>query len=238
MLFRSRIDRLKELEALETNQDQIRTKKELLIFRREKDKLKKNLDGIRNMSKLPSAIWVVDTKKEQTTWRPRPSDPNLEAEMLSRLMVKLGATKDQAAAAKKVAAAPTSTATAAPAMARLDAAGTTLSVDADFDTTWRRVGLALDRSGFTVENRDRKQGFYEVRLSDGDPEAKKPGFWASLFSSSKQTSTSADGLIRYRVQVQGQSRTNAQVVVTDDKGSATTDATAKRIANTLLGELR
>ena len=59
-----RIDRLKELEALETNQDQIRTKKELLIFRREKDKLKKNLDGIRNMSKLPSAIWVVDTKKE------------------------------------------------------------------------------------------------------------------------------------------------------------------------------
>ena len=59
-----RIDRLKELEALEVNQDQIRTKKELLIFRREKDKLKKNLDGIRNMSKLPSAIWVVDTKKE------------------------------------------------------------------------------------------------------------------------------------------------------------------------------
>ncbi|MFM7499502.1 MAG: 30S ribosomal protein S2, partial [Actinomycetota bacterium] len=59
-----RIDRLKELEALEINQDQIRTKKELLIFRREKDKLKKNLDGIRNMSKLPSAVWVVDTKKE------------------------------------------------------------------------------------------------------------------------------------------------------------------------------
>ncbi len=59
-----RIDRLKELEALEANQDQIRTKKELLVLRREKDKLKKNLDGIRNMTKTPSAIWVVDTKKE------------------------------------------------------------------------------------------------------------------------------------------------------------------------------
>ncbi|NBR94242.1 MAG: 30S ribosomal protein S2 [Actinobacteria bacterium] len=59
-----RIDRLKELEALEANQDQIRTKKELLVFRREKDKLKKNLDGIRNMTKTPAAIWVVDTKKE------------------------------------------------------------------------------------------------------------------------------------------------------------------------------
>ena len=59
-----RIDRLKELEALEANQDQIRTKKELLVLRREKDKLKKNLDGIRNMTKTPAAIWVVDTKKE------------------------------------------------------------------------------------------------------------------------------------------------------------------------------
>ena len=59
-----RIDRLKELEALEANQDQIRTKKELLVLRREKDKLKKNLDGSRNMTKTPSAIWVVDTKKE------------------------------------------------------------------------------------------------------------------------------------------------------------------------------
>jgi len=59
-----RIDRLKELEALEANQDQIRTKKELLVLRREKDKLKKNLDGIRNMTKTPAAIWLVDTKKE------------------------------------------------------------------------------------------------------------------------------------------------------------------------------
>ena len=59
-----RIDRLKELEALEANQDQIRTKKELLVLRREKDKLKKNLDGIRNMTKTPAAIWVVDTEKE------------------------------------------------------------------------------------------------------------------------------------------------------------------------------
>ena len=59
-----RIQRLKELEGLEGSTDQGRNKKELLMQRREKDKLKKNLDGIRNMTKLPSAIWVVDTKKE------------------------------------------------------------------------------------------------------------------------------------------------------------------------------
>jgi len=59
-----RIQRLKELEALESANDQLLTKKELLVLRREREKLTKNLDGIRNMTKLPAAIWVVDTKKE------------------------------------------------------------------------------------------------------------------------------------------------------------------------------
>ena len=59
-----RILRLKELELLESSNDQLLTKKELLVLRREREKLTKNLEGIRNMTKLPSAIWVVDTKKE------------------------------------------------------------------------------------------------------------------------------------------------------------------------------
>jgi small subunit ribosomal protein S2 len=59
-----RILRLKELESLENANDQLLTKKELLVLRRERVKLQKNLNGIRDMTKLPSAIWVVDTKKE------------------------------------------------------------------------------------------------------------------------------------------------------------------------------
>ncbi len=59
-----RIQRLKELEALETANDLLLTKKELLVLRREREKLQKNLNGIRDMTKLPSAIWVIDTKKE------------------------------------------------------------------------------------------------------------------------------------------------------------------------------
>ena len=59
-----RIQRLKELEALESANDQLLTKKELLVLRREREKLTKNLEGIRNMTKVPAAIWVVDTKKE------------------------------------------------------------------------------------------------------------------------------------------------------------------------------
>jgi outer membrane protein assembly factor BamC len=173
-----------------------------------------------------------DAKKDRTTWRVRPSDPNLEAEMLSRLMVKLGAPKEAAQAAKVEAAAPAKS--SAPALATLNSDGLSLSLNADYDTAWRRVGLALDRSGFTVENRDRKQGFFEVRLSDGDPEASKPGFFARLFGAKAENQ---DGLSRYRVQIQGQSRSATLVSVLKENGQPTTASTAKRIAKQLLEEL-
>ena len=61
-----RISRMKELEAMDLNDASKSsfTKKELLMFRRERDKLEKSLGGIRNMSKTPNALWVVDTNKE------------------------------------------------------------------------------------------------------------------------------------------------------------------------------
>ncbi|MGC4062906.1 MAG: outer membrane protein assembly factor BamC [Aquabacterium sp.] len=170
----------------------------------------------------------TDSRKDQTIWRGRPSDPTLESEMLSRLMAKLGAPKDAVAAAKNDQAPATPTSN----LARLNTDGLSLTVDADFDTSWRRVGLALDRSGFTVENRDRKQGVYEVRLSDNDPEASKPGFFARMFGAS----SNGDGLSRYKVQVQGQGK-NSLVSVTDEKGQASNTPTARRIVKQLLDEL-
>ncbi|MEV0704395.1 30S ribosomal protein S2 [Saccharopolyspora sp. NPDC050389] len=60
-----RLQRLKELETMEqTGGFEGRTKKEILMLTREKDKLEKTLGGIRDMSKVPSAVWIVDTKKE------------------------------------------------------------------------------------------------------------------------------------------------------------------------------
>ena len=61
-----RLARLKELEVMDFDDSSKSglTKKELLILRREKDKLEKSLGGIRNVNKTPSAIWVVDTNKE------------------------------------------------------------------------------------------------------------------------------------------------------------------------------
>jgi outer membrane protein assembly factor BamC len=173
-----------------------------------------------------------DSKKERTTWRSRPSDPGLEAEMLSRLMLVLGGTQEEAEALKRESA-QTPTPTATTNLAQLNAQGNGLTVAADADTTWRRVGLALDRSGFTVESRDRRQGSFEVRLSANDPSAAKPGFFSRLFGAGDQAE---DTLSHYQVMVQGQG--NSSVVnVLDSQGKPATSATAKRLAKQLQIEL-
>jgi small subunit ribosomal protein S2 len=61
-----RLQRLKELELLDYDDvaGSGMTKKELLVLKREKDKLTKTLGGIRDMTKVPSAVWIIDTNKE------------------------------------------------------------------------------------------------------------------------------------------------------------------------------
>jgi len=92
------------------------------------------------------------------------------------------------------------------ARARLAGSGATqtLEVLEGFERAWRRVGLALDRGGFTVEDRDRTQGLYFVRYIDPEVEggrvAEKPGFFARLFGSSK---TRADASQQFRIRVEG-----------------------------------
>lgn len=176
-----------------------------------------------------SEEFVDSTRKDQTTWRIRPSDPGLEAEMLARLMVKLGAPKEAAAAVREQAAPPAPAALTS--AVKIGADGTTMVLQAEGDLAWRRVGLALDRSGFTVENRDRKAGSYEVRISVDDPEAAKPGFFGRLMGRSE-----AETLARYKVSVQPQGGATLVSVLTDS-GAAANSATGKRIAKRLAEEL-
>ena len=106
----------------------------------------------------------ADRKSESTVWQPRTPDPELEAEFLRRLMVRLGAQEEKA---KQLVA--TSTPAAARATIQPGIGGfETLEVFEPFDRAWRRVGLALDRVGFTVEDRDRQKGQYFVRYADTD----------------------------------------------------------------------
>ena len=109
---------------------------------------------------------------EDWTWMPSPPNPQLEAEFLERLMVALG-TPAQAATQAITAAGK------APERARIDknSNGVQLIVDDTFDRAWRRVGLALDRTGFTVVDRDRSKGLYFVRYANPDLERKKTEGW-------------------------------------------------------------
>ena len=175
---------------------------------------------------------VTGQNKDSTIWQPRPSDPQIEGEFLSRLMLKLGAKEDVA----KAAATAAGTTTALPARARiLDGQATmTLQVDDGFDRAWRRVGVALDRSGFTVEDRDRGQGLYFVRyVEPGNVGKEEPGFFSKLFGLDKKDT----GPAKYRVFVKG-AGDNSLVSVQSQQGGPENGAAGKRIAATLLEELK
>jgi outer membrane protein assembly factor BamC len=178
---------------------------------------------------------VGDRHSPTTAWGPRPSDPGLEAEFLTRLMVKLG-TREAAAkeTVAKATAAPTST---APARARALAGQPALQVDEGFDRAWRRVGLALDRGGFTVEDRDRAGGLYFVRYVDPAKAATntEPGFFGKLFSFGKSDSGAAP--VRYRIAVKGEGE-RTSVTVQNSQGTPESSEVGQRIVALLVNDLK
>ncbi len=168
---------------------------------------------------------------QTTVWTARPSDPELEAEFLGRLMATLGAPDAKAAKAAVKDAKP-----AASERARIAKDGSAVEVDESFDRAWRRVGLALDRVGFTVEDRDRARGVYFVRYIDQGADAKdkgEPGFFARLFGAKSESKSP----VRYQVAVK-ESGAGSRISVLDEKGGAVADANAKRILSLLNDQLK
>lgn len=177
---------------------------------------------------------LVGQQKERTIWTSRPSDPELEAEFLSRLMVRLGA--DNARAQSVVAS--SAPAAQPPQRSRLvkNAGGSYVEVDEGFDRAWRRVGLALDRVGFTVEDRDRSQGMYFVRYVDQDAQGDSgKGFFSRLFSGSD--SDKARAAQRYRVAIKGNGPAS-QISVLNSEGTPASAQTADRILALLNDQLK
>lgn len=170
------------------------------------------------------------TDKTGTAWQLRPSDPELEIEFLRRLMVKLGGTPEQAAAA--VAAAP---ATSSKSVATVVTVGgnSTLRIEEGFDRAWRRVGLALDRTGFTVEDRDRKQGIYFVRYVTGDGENKEAGFFSKLFGSADK----ANAASKYQIAVRSQGDVTV-VSVVDAQGKPDLSPGGQRIMKIVADDIK
>jgi outer membrane protein assembly factor BamC len=112
-----------------------------------------------------------------------------------------------------------------------------LQVNEPFDRAWRRVGLALDRVGFTVEDRDRQNGIYFVRYADPESEMAKKDNEKGLFSRLFSSSDSKVKAEQYRVQVKPENEASTVNVLNKD-GGAETNPTAQRILVLLHEQLK
>jgi outer membrane protein assembly factor BamC len=193
----------------------------------------------RGMTEVYQTPRGVAGENAQTVWTPREPDPGLEAEFLRRLMVRLGT---QAERAKDLASTPAAQAQRAEIRKGIDGAEL-LQVNEPFDRAWRRVGLALDRVGFTVEDRDRQKGLYFVRYADPESEMaikdRERGFFSKLFGGESKLKPE-----QYRVLVSqagdaAQPKVDvSQVQVLNKDGASETTKTTQRILTLLHDQLK
>jgi outer membrane protein assembly factor BamC len=175
----------------------------------------------------------VSAGQADTRWQPRPPDPELEAEMLRRLMVRFGVDEPRA----KAEIASTQPIALRATLSRGDDGAGTLALNEQFDRAWRRVGLALDRVGFTVEDRDRSKGLYFVRYIDPqvDNKSADQGFLSKLkFWGSDKPKPSE----QFRIQVKDANAAGCQVNVLNKDGVREQSDTAGRILALLYEQLK
>lgn len=181
----------------------------------------------RGMEQMPTAM--SQGSPVAFAWAVLPPNPDLEAEFLTRLLVRFGATQPQATQALQ-------TASLSAAKARLENGpdGTTrLIVDDSFDRAWRRVGLTLDRIGFTVVDRDRSKGLYYVRYADPDADKKDKGFLDKLAFWRDNTQKPE----QYRIVV-SDTGTASAVLVQNPEGAPEKSATSGKILALLRDQLK
>jgi len=171
--------------------------------------------------------------RDSTVWQARPVDPSLEAEFLRRLMVRFGVADARAQA--QLAAADKKDERAK--ISRTDNGVGTLELAEPFDRAWRRVGLVLDRVGFTVEDRDRSKGFYFVRYVDSEAGAagkQEESFFSKLAFWRSAPDPKAE---QYRVFVKDR-KDSSEVQVLNKDGNPDTSETANRILSLLKEQLK
>jgi outer membrane protein assembly factor BamC len=182
----------------------------------------------RGMEQMPTAI--SSGAPVAFAWAVLPPNPGLEAEFLTRLLVRFGTSESQAPQVVQASAIQ-------PDRARIQttADGTSqLLVDDNFDRAWRRVGLTLDRVGFTVVDRDRSKGQYFVRYADPDATKKDEGFMSKLAFWRDKTAQPE----QYRIVVSEATPGASAVVVQNPEGAADKSPTAGRILALLRDQLK
>ncbi|MCB1736208.1 MAG: outer membrane protein assembly factor BamC [Gammaproteobacteria bacterium] len=166
---------------------------------------------------------------EQFVWQERPADPELEAAMLRRMMLYFGV--DEQRVESQIASAKPRAARAA--LIRDEGQAPSLLVDERFNRTWQLTGLALDRVGFTVEDRDRDAGVYYVVYDDPLAGVEKKGFFSKLkfWGDDKPKET------EYRIKLATEGE-RTRVTVLDKSGALDTSDTGSRILALMYEQLK
>lgn len=171
-----------------------------------------------------------------TMWEATPSDPDKEAAMLRSIMMYLGITSERA---KRIVSEGGTTATSSSsttniAPTRLEEGGSVLVIDDELRNAWRLVGLALDRSGFAVEDRDMSQGVYYVRYDDSSKEGNKKGFFSKM---AFWRDDKVDSVTQYQVRLTANGK-ETRVQVLDKAGKHDSSPTALNILALVKDQMR
>lgn len=185
------------------------------------------------VEKLVGEFGATDVEADRSVWVQGNSDHELEAIMLNKLMAYMGAAEQRS---RQASAASAGGAGGKP-RSQLTALGNSsqLQVYSDFPRTWRLVGIAMNRVGFTVEDRNRSAGAYYVRYNDPSREQPKEGmlskmaFWRSTDKGVAQ---------RYIIQVNEVSSSESMVTVLNEDGSAADASTSRRMLSLIQGQLK
>lgn len=169
----------------------------------------------------------TDSSEERTAWQPRAADPELEVEFLRRLMIRLGITPEQASSVVQTTA-PVATTKLVQAQEQVWA-----EMSDSLDRAWRRVGLALDRTGFTVSDRNRNSGIYEVRYIPTVEEKSSGGWFTGWFGSKATTGQPT----QFKVWVRSENGVT-RLSVQNAQGQALNDTNARRILSLLVDDLK
>lgn len=172
---------------------------------------------------------------DQPDWQTTPTDAELETEFLRRLMVRLGQSPSTPPTpmAMNALGGPAEASSRTARLSTLDGQPV-MQLNVDFDRAWRRIGLALDRTGFTVEDRDRNTGLYFVRYVPPNPDRKEPGIFTKMLDFAKSTPTVKP--LQFRIAVKGQGNASS-VSVLNAAGVPDATENARRIIKVIADDV-
>jgi outer membrane protein assembly factor BamC len=187
-----------------------------LTHRGMEEKLKENVSG----------------EADTTYWTPRPNDPGIEAAMLRSLMVHLGVTQEQA---EQTIAQARESEPRSRLIKTQDS--TTLYIHEAYPRAWRLTGVALDRVGFAVEDRDRSSGIYYVRYNQLKSDKEESGGFFSKLAFWRDDEEEIDDKVQYQVKL-SDLNDETRVQVRDDAGNIDNSKVAQRILTLISEQIR